>query len=341
MKKKPYDVAVYIGRFQPFHNGHKTILEKASKISNEILVLVGSVNKALNIKNPFTFEERKSMIPTEINGVKIKVKPLKDFVNDGSWVSEVQSIVAEEYDDYDEDLKIAIVGCEKDSSTYYLKTFIWDFVGYEQERNINATYIRERLFENPSEYLATIPNSTQNFLLKWTKSETYKRLKDEYEFIKHYKSLFDCLPYPPIFVTTDAVVFCKGHVLLVKRKSNPGKGLWALPGGFVKDDQNLKESAIRELKEETKIKVYKADLRNSIKGVKVFDSPDRSLRGRTITHAFYFHLNLPKLPYVKGSDDAEFAKWVSLYDFFENYETQMFEDHYDIVSYFFNRYIGF
>ena len=58
-----------------------------------------------------------------------------------------------------------------------------------------------------------------------------------------------------IKVTVDAVVFSHNEqylqVLLVKRKYDPCKGMWAFPGGFVEDDEELEDAAIRELEEET------------------------------------------------------------------------------------------
>ena len=119
---------------------------------------------------------------------------------------------------------------------------------------------------------------------------------------------------------------------MIKRRSEPGKGLWALPGGFVNanTDKSVEDAAIRELREETRIKVPAPVLRGNIKDRKVFDDPYRSSRGRTITHAFLIHLPPDlELPKVKGSDDAEKAKWVPLYEVKRSF---MFEDHYDIIE---------
>ena len=125
-------------------------------------------------------------------------------------------------------------------------------------------------------------------------------------------------------------------ILLVKRRMAPGKGLWALPGGFLGANERLEDSMLRELEEETRIKVSKDLLRASIKGNHVFDHPARSTRGRTITHAYLIVLNELKNPRVRGSDDAERAKWVPISEFYGMSE-EMFEDHYSIGSYMINR----
>ena len=95
---------------------------------------------------------------------------------------------------------------------------------------------------------------------------------------------------------------------------------------------------IRELIEETRIKIDHRILRANIRNVQVFDAPDRSLRGRTITHAGLIVLNEPKLPQVRGSDDAEKAKWIPISQLYTNdMRMKMYEDHWSIASYMINR----
>ena len=120
---------------------------------------------------------------------------------------------------------------------------------------------------------------------------------------------------------------------MVKRRAEPGKGLWALPGGFldVNNDKSMVSCAIRELKEETGIKVPVPVLIGSIKENKVFDAINRSARGRTITHAFYIQLPDGELPKVKGQDDAEKASWIHIAHLDSS---EVFEDHYEIIQTF-------
>jgi bifunctional NMN adenylyltransferase/nudix hydrolase len=124
-------------------------------------------------------------------------------------------------------------------------------------------------------------------------------------------------------------------VLLVARGAQPGQGLLALPGGFLRGDERLLDAVLRELREETRLKLPAPVLRGSLRAQEVFDHPERSLRGRTITHAFHFDFPGGELPPVKGGDDATRARWVPLAALRE-LESQLFEDHFFIIE----RFVG-
>ncbi len=175
-----------------------------------------------------------------------------------------------------------------------------------------------------------------NFMINWRETETFEYLQGEYSFYESYKAAWESAPYAPTFVTVDGVVVQSGHILLVRRRAFPGKGLWALPGGFLNQNESVADGVIRELREETRLKVPVPVLKGSIKSTKVFDHPNRSLRGRTITHAHLIELNPGPLPPVKGGDDADKARWFPLEEVLQM-ESQLFEDHYSIINYFVGR----
>ncbi|MBR3112924.1 MAG: NUDIX hydrolase [Methanobrevibacter sp.] len=82
-------------------------------------------------------------------------------------------------------------------------------------------------------------------------------------------------------LTTDIFIFDdEFNFILIKRKNDPYKDCWALPGGFVEYGERVETAAIREAKEETNIDVELKDL------VNVYSNPDRDPRGHTITIAF-------------------------------------------------------
>jgi bifunctional NMN adenylyltransferase/nudix hydrolase len=330
------DALVFIGRFQPFHNGHKAVIDTALEQAKEVVVVVGSSFAARNIRNPFTFEERKAMIKSVFQTDRVKVVPVSDYpYDDNKWVNAIQKIVDITVPDAQD---VGLIGHSKDSTSYYLNIFPrWkNHVEVGDVDGINATDIRKDLFSNskyfmsgdlmPAAAIAAMSSSMLN-------GDWWIKLKEENRMIQEYKKSWEAAPYAPTFMTVDAVVVQSGHILLVKRGDMPGKGLWALPGGFLNQDETMLTGAIRELKEETKIKVPVPVLVGSVKESKTFDAPNRSSRGRTITQAFLIDLGVGELPKVKGSDDAEKAFWVP---FNKVKQEKMFEDHFHIIDNFIN-----
>ncbi|MDX1961118.1 MAG: bifunctional nicotinamide-nucleotide adenylyltransferase/Nudix hydroxylase [Leptospiraceae bacterium] len=333
-----YELAIYIGRFQPPHIGHIKAIEYGLTIAKKILIIIGDYRSARTIKNPFYFSERKEMIlrsvPEELKP-RILFEPIRNFpYNDSLWVTSIQAKVNSLTE-----TNVCIIGHQKDNSSYYLQLFPqWTFEPSPLVSGIHATSIREFFFELDDfslspEVNSSLSSGTISFLKEYQKTDDYNTLKEEYEFLKKYKSIWANSPYPPTFVTVDSVVLKSGHILVVKRKSSPGKGLLALPGGFVSQTETLDEGALRELIEETGIKVHKNELKNSLLSKQIFDKPDRSLRGRTITHAYFFNLGIGELPKIRGGERAEKVIWISLAEIFENMEN-FFEDHFSIIEYF-------
>lgn len=342
-----YDFLVFIARLQPLHVGHLNVIQSALALSNNVIVLVGSCNQPRTEKNPFTFDERRNMIYRSLEDLdsltrnRVDVVDLRDQkYNDQKWASSVQQQVSNSvrrnmiHNDIEAqpEPKIGLIGHTKDESSYYLKMFPqWSLVEHELNEEINATDLRNLMFEGKSiKFLqGVLPPSVFKFIGEFTKTDEYITIKREYEMIKKYKKAWEVAPYAPTFVTTDAVVVQSGHILLIQRGAAPGYGLWALVGGFLDQTERIVDGMIRELKEETKIKVPIPVLKGSITKTKVYDAPDRSSRGRTITHVFLIELPPGSLPVVRGNDDAVKAKWVPLADVRED---QMFEDHFAIVQ---------
>lgn len=338
--KKKFDFLVFVGRFEPFHVAHQAVLRKALAEAELVIVLVGSSNHSRTIKNPFTYQERANMInasfdDTDESSDRYVIAPLPDQTyNMQKWVTSVQKIVEEQvYMHFGPDtgLKGGIVGHSKDESSFYLKLFPqWEIVDHPMNDVLHATDIRKLYFEKNIKYIrAVVPPGVLESLESFRDTSMYDNLVEEYEFIQKYKKAWEAAPYAPTFVTTDAVVIQSGHILLVKRKAAPGKGLWALPGGFLNQNETIEDGVFRELREETRLKVPLPVLKGSVKATAVFDAPGRSLRGRTITHAFLIELAPGPLPKVKGDDDADEAKWELISHIKEEL---MYEDHYHIIQ---------
>ncbi|WP_322048939.1 bifunctional nicotinamide-nucleotide adenylyltransferase/Nudix hydroxylase [Paraburkholderia sp. J67] len=334
-----FDALIFIGRFQPPHRGHLDVLRRALGLASRVCILIGSTDRPRTIKDPFSYDERRQMILAlldEDERERVLIAPVQDSMyNDGDWLRWIQDAVASELGDTS-GRRIGLIGHEKDATSYYLRMFPqWEFVETDATEDISATEIREQLFaERSNSFVAwAVPAPVHDWLERFRTRPEFAQLKSEAEFIAGYKKAWAAAPYPVTFVTVDALVVHSGHILLVRRRSEPGRGLWALPGGFVNQDERLETACIRELREETGLKLPEPVLRGSIKDRQVFDHPQRSLRGRTITHAFLFHFPVGELPRVKGGDDADKARWVPL-NTFARMRDVMFEDHFDIAHLF-------
>jgi len=334
---KQYGTLVLIGRFQPFHNAHLEIIKRATALTDNLVIITGSAAQPRTYKNPFTSAERAKMIKAATSGLSLNIhieENIDTMYNDQAWAVRVQSIVSR-YRILG--TKTAIIGHKKDESSFYLDMFPqWEYVDVEEIEPLSAVNIRDLYFNwtfNSNFIKNVVPASTYDFLMEFRKTEEFAQIIREREFIIEHNKQYASLKYPPIFSTADAVVICSGHVLMIKRRAEPGKGLWALPGGYVNanTDKSVEDAAIRELREETMIKVPAPVLRGSIVRSKVFDAIDRSPRGRIITHAFYIQLPDGELPKVKGSDDAEKARWVPIA---EVRSEECFEDHFEILQHF-------
>ncbi len=342
---KKYDFGIVIGRFQPFHSAHQALIKHALQLAEKVVVVLGSARSASDVKNPFTPAMREEIIGAcfpEERG-RLVFRAVRDYpYNDHVWTTEVQNVVNESTDD-DERPRVAIVGLFKDKSSYYLNLFPqWDFEEFycadKRLLSLNASQIRENFFAGGEDWKEMVPPTVARCLEVFRETEDFANLRTEFEYLRKYKAdtRFVGVPFDPVFLTTDAVVVQSGHVLVIRRGHQPGKGLLALPGGFLAPGLTLEDNAIKELKEETQIKIPAPVLRGSIKASHVFDYPERSQRGRTVTFAYFVELapNLKEgLPRVKGGDDAAKAFWLPLSALGEK-EDGFFEDHIHIIRYF-------
>ncbi len=105
------------------------------------------------------------------------------------------------------------------------------------------------------------------------------------------------------------VIIQKGQeILLIERGNNPFKGLWALPGGYVENNEEIITAALRELREETGAIVNEDEL----DFLGYFDAPDRDPRGRMISLAFGVEIHEDIT--LQAGDDARNVQWFSIHD---------------------------
>jgi 8-oxo-dGTP diphosphatase len=112
-------------------------------------------------------------------------------------------------------------------------------------------------------------------------------------------------------VAVDAIVFGYSKsdgisVLLVQRKYEPFKNSWVIPGGFVKENESLEEAVVRELSEETGVKL------NYLEQLYTFGDPERDPRQRIVSVAYFGLVKTSQYQELKASTDAETAQWFSV-----------------------------
>jgi 8-oxo-dGTP diphosphatase len=109
-----------------------------------------------------------------------------------------------------------------------------------------------------------------------------------------------------IFVTVDILIIndTTEEILLIKRLNEPFKDYWALPGGFVDENEDLEEAAHRELKEETNLEV------EDLYQLGAFGAPGRDPRGHMISIAYLGYSS--DVENAKAMDDAKELKWFKI-----------------------------
>lgn len=350
-------VGVIIGKFQPLMKKQiERMFKPALEHSDLVIVLLGSSNCARNCFNPLNNAERIAMIMKEDVDLgyaqnKIAFEPIRDFLYQDSssdWIIQVQNKVHKVLSEtsfftaVDPNPNITLYGIEGDETKDYHTWFPhWNLNITHCSGLVDGREIFEVLWNTDRSKLKQHPllvdnlsSETIRFLYNWTDTQAcgdlnFKKLKDEYFYVKDYIARTQTGKYPIIFQTVDNVVYYKGNILLVKRKSKPGEGTYALPGGFLDATESCLDGAMRELEEETSLRVKKEWLISR----DTFDHPQRSIRGRTITNAFLWKLPDEKyVPQIQAGSDAAKVKWFPIATIMEEMPERIFEDHLDIIS---------
>ena len=118
-----------------------------------------------------------------------------------------------------------------------------------------------------------------------------------------------------------AVIICNGKILLEKRKGEPGRGKWAIPGGLVELGESAEQAVIREVKEETNLKVEQPKLIDVVNNI-TLDENDK-IKYHFVIVDYFVKLTGGKL---EAADDAAELRWVG-FDEVESYDlTRSFRD---------------
>lgn len=336
-----FDLANVIVRSEPFHLGHKSLIDEALRVGKQVVVVLGSAFHARTARNPFTWQERADMIVSSLSvdeRDRVSFVPVRDYYDNEKWVNAVRKKVAEKAGPAH---KVALVGHYKDASSKYLDLFRgWTVVESSLVTGLDATTIRKILFEAENLEVSMrliaqmVPKGVLQYLKAWTNLPCYTHMVEEHSTIERERKKYPNEPY----VTCDCVVTTRrNRVLLIKRSNAPGKGLWALPGGFldVWRRETLLQCALREGVEETGIGVLESTMEAAFRGAVTYDHPDRAVRGRTITHVHFFELDSDHDPEVHPSNETLESRFFDIADL-AGMEDQFFDDHFHVLNQRFN-----
>jgi bifunctional NMN adenylyltransferase/nudix hydrolase len=346
-------VGVAIGSFQPITAPQfESVVVPAVEENDITVVILGSSFKPRTPRNPFDMGMREAMISATIkayfNSSEVYFAGVRDYLyNNTQWLCDVQSAVSDvlkEIEIAPENAEITLYGAALRGDKSFYRSFprwrtqVLPLEGGELADLRVRNFIYEEILrindgdEHPfrtDTWREEVPGPAIDLIESWISSEVAGLIVDEDAYIKNYIAATQTGRYYNIHQTVDNVVIHKGLILLGIRGARPGKGSLALPGGFLKHDLTAVAGAMKELREETRLRPNTGWLVDSDR----FDHPDRSERGRTITEAFLWqipdHINLPT---VKGSSDLKRAGWYELSDVKNNRIGELFEDHLDIIE---------
>lgn len=247
---------VYIGRFQPFHNGHLDVLhqiiDKMDKTYDRIILIIGSLGSD-SPRNPIDSASRYDMIQNildndeVVNKADVRTHIFVESIQDspynwtmfGKWLQDSLK-------SYSFNMENNIL-CGMEYIKDYANLVGAPFWQATENVHVHATDIRRAFSENDTEFLkANLPAGI------FANEELFAKIKDEIvsTYNLQQKYIKDLNPkYSSVYKTVDNIVLCAGHILFVVRKDN---GKYALPGGFQDPtDLSAQKAAERELMEET------------------------------------------------------------------------------------------
>ena len=278
---------VYIGRFQPFHKGHKAIVDltvKMMKPGDTFTIIIGSADQQETERNPLSASQRKEMLSIELKGYPVTISTINDSpYNYDLWIeclcAKMLGFKSATHDDFFEKQEdfikglsnICIVGMEnvEEYIDRIIKYYAYAptehfnlginshiFSELDTQTSVHGSSIRTLACSEDKGHLENFYSDIKDFVsekvLAYLKTVNFPLIVYN-AYIKgiNYAASTGC-KYNSCFMTVDNIVFDKflDQVLLIKRKDN---GKLAIPGGFAEPYMNMKDNALRELEEETSI----------------------------------------------------------------------------------------
>ena len=186
MKK---EVALFIGRFQPLHNGHYKFIKHLQKNMDEIIIGIGSCQASFTEKNPLTYLERKEMIERTIPEVRIEAIP--DFFNLELWAKYITKMFS----------KVNVVYTGNNWTEEALKNTNIEIRKIKKRTNISASEVRKKIL-NEESIEKDVPKKVKKYLKEVNIRNRLIKIKTK------------------ISVAVDCVIEYKNKIVLIERKKN-------------------------------------------------------------------------------------------------------------------------
>ncbi|HLC65847.1 MAG TPA: nicotinamide-nucleotide adenylyltransferase [Candidatus Nanoarchaeia archaeon] len=150
-------VGLFVGRFQPFHNGHLFDIKEALKDVDELIIAIGSSQHKNTKENPLSFEERAEMIEDVLLSNNIKnftIFPVPDYQNDNKWLKHIETLLPE--------FDIVYTGNDRVISIFK-KQKIYKVKKVKLLKGVSSTIIRY-LIKKSGDWKPLVPKEVASFL---------------------------------------------------------------------------------------------------------------------------------------------------------------------------------
>lgn len=239
-------LGIVIGRFQPVHWGHLDLIDKARKDNDSTLVILGSVNRLPDFKNPLTPDERQGLLEKLLYaGDDCVIQRQNDRPTDDEWVQDIVARV----NNIEEDPTQVTLYCAKKDEEFYRSNFIYN-VETVDTRSISATDVRHAWYHKSLWTVEDdVPQATLDLLNEFPDFEIYRKEWEtgrEMAFKKKEGHPFG----NPLEPVSFAVIVQDNKILTGFRGGDRGYGTPGLPGGYVENTESTLQACMRETKEE-------------------------------------------------------------------------------------------
>lgn len=154
--------SLFIGRFQPFHNGHLRVLETMCKTFDKVIIGIGSSNVDKTEKNPYDLKTRKKMINKSLKPfhfTNYEIIEIPDINDPPNWVNHVLSIISE--------FSVVITNNNFTRKLFEEKGyFVMGTIGYDEETRLSASQIRKKMKENDESWKELVPKQVVDIITR-------------------------------------------------------------------------------------------------------------------------------------------------------------------------------